>query len=82
LQYVEMLDGRIMYWGLDYLVVDEEDDWDFQSSWYDLLYEKHYIIPTPIEFSIDTYFQTASDYIAAQAGEDVSQYEAARYIEK
>ncbi|HNX13413.1 MAG TPA: hypothetical protein PK854_00630 [Oscillospiraceae bacterium] len=80
LQFVEMLDGRIMYWGLDYLVVDEEDDWDFQSSWNDLLFEKHYIIPIPIEFTVDTYFQTALDYIAAQSGVDVSQYEAAHYI--
>ncbi len=81
-QFAEMLDGKVMYWGLDYLVVDEDDDWDFQSSWNDLLYEKHYIIPTPIEFSTETYFQTALDYIAAQSGADISQYQAARYIEK
>ena len=80
LQFVEMTDGRIMYWGLDYIVVDEADDWDFQSSWNDLLYERHYVIPTPIEFSVDTYYQTALDYIAAQGG-DVSQYEAIRYID-
>jgi len=82
LQFVEMTDGRIMYWGLDYIVTDEDDDWDFQSSWNDLLYEKHYIIPTPIEFSVDTYFQTALDYIAAQSGVDVSQYQAVRYIDE
>ncbi len=80
LQFAEMSDGRIMYWGLDYIVTDEADDWDFQSSWNDLLYEKHYIIPTPIEFSVDTYFQTALEYIAAQSGADISQYQAARYI--
>ena len=78
-----MLDGRVMYWGLDYILADEDDEWDTKIiSWSDKLFQKHYIIPTPIEFSVDTYFQTALDYIAAQSGADISQYQAARYIEK
>ena len=82
LQFVEMLDGRVMYWGLDYLVVDEEDDWNYKvKGWSERLFEKCYIIPAPIEFSVDAYFQTALDYIVAQTGEDVTQYEAVRYID-
>ncbi len=83
LQFIEMLDGRVMYWGLDYILADEDDDWDTKiSSWSDQLFQKHYIIPTPIDFSVETYFQTALEYIAAQSGADISQYQAARYIEK
>ncbi len=85
LHFAQKTDGSVWYWGYGEIHADEDDDWDTKLEKSDLegntifIYQKHYIIPTPIEFSIDTYFQTALDYIAAREGIDVAQYEAARY---
>jgi len=75
--FAEKQDGRIWYWGRDSIAVEKNENWDTNNYNY---FQKYYIIPTPIEFSVDTYFQTALNYIAAQTGEDISQYQAARYI--
>lgn len=85
LHFVEKTDGSIWYWGYGSIFTDGDDDWDTEFQRKDSdgnylysVYQKHYIIPTPIEFSVDTFFQNALDYIAAQ-GIDVSQYEAIGY---
>ncbi|HOP10514.1 MAG TPA: hypothetical protein PK629_03385 [Oscillospiraceae bacterium] len=86
LHFVQKTDGTIWYWGFGYINVEENDDWDRNIPWQDTFgnvitaYQKHYIIPTPIEFSVDTFFQNALDSIAAQ-GIDVSQYDVVKYTE-
>ncbi len=81
LHFAQKIDGSVWYWGYGEIYVDEDDDWDTEVQKPNNIkaYQKHYIIPTPIEFSVDTYFQTALDYIAAQSGADVSQYQAVKY---
>ncbi len=87
LHFVQKLDGTIWYWGFGFICVDEDDDWDKDIPWADMFgnvitaYQKNYIIPTPIEFSVETYFQTALDYIAAREGIDTAQYQAAKHID-
>ncbi len=85
LHFAQKTDGTIWYWGYGEIYVNEEDNWDTEIQKTDatgetiFAYQKHYIIPTPIEFSIDSVYQDALNYIAEQ-GIDTSQYEAVRYI--
>ena len=91
LHFVQKKDGSIWYWGNGCIFVDEEDDWDKEMSFKVTLegeessvsgtyYQKYYIIPTPIEFTVDTFFQNALDAIASR-GTDTSQYQTAKYYQ-
>ncbi len=92
LHFVQKKDGSIWYWGHSYIFVDEENDWDTKDSFGVRLetdeeyspsgtnYKKYYIIPTPIEFTVDTFFQNALDAIASR-GIDTSQYQEAAYYD-
>ncbi len=83
--FAQKTDGKVFYWGNDDVCSNVGNEWDNvikNQEGKGIFYIKRYNIPTPIEFSVDTYFQTALDYIAAQPGADISQYQAARYIEK
>jgi len=89
LYFVQKTDGSIWYWGFGSIYVDKEDDWDKQeTAWqnaegeYISAYLKYYIIPTPVEFSIETFFQNALDSIAAREGIDTAQYQAVKYIDE
>jgi len=86
LHFVQKTDSNVWYWGYGLIYVDEGDIWDMKvqvgkSEDGNIIYayQKHYIIPTPIEFSVETFFQNALDSIASQ-GIDTSQYQTARYI--
>jgi len=87
LYFAQKTDGTIWYWGYGAIYVDKEDDWDEEEMWKNAdgelksAYQKCYIIPTPIEFSMDTFFQNALDSIAAREGIDTAQYQAVRYSE-
>ena len=90
LHFVQKKDGSIWYWGHSYIFVDKDDEWDTESAFgvktdadekmpiSGYSYRKFYIIPTPIEFTVDTFFQNALDAIASR-GIDTSQYQAAKY---
>lgn len=88
LHFVQKKDGSIWYWGNGSIFVDESDEWDTKMSFSvtsegeersisGIHYRKFYIIPTPIEFSVDTFFQNALDAIASR-GTDTSQYQASK----
>ena len=90
LHFLQKKDGSIWYWGNGSIYVDKDDDRDTKVSFGVRLetdddyspsgtyYQKFYIIPTPIEFTVDTFYQNALDAIASR-GTDTSQYQAAKY---
>jgi len=50
-------DGTIMYWGYGEVYVNADDDWDTDMSqaYRTEAYTKHYIIPTPQVFDVETF---------------------------
>ncbi len=61
--FAEKRDGSIWYWGRDSIAVEDNEDWDTNNY---NSFQKYYIIPEPIEFDFETYFQTALEYIATR----------------
>jgi len=88
LHFAQKTDGTIWYWGYGLIYVNKDNDWDTEyavaankdSVMYN--YQKHYIIATPIQFTVETFFQNALDSISAREGIDTSQYQAVRYTEE
>ena len=87
LHFAVKTDGSVWYWGYGLIYVDKDDVWDMETNTKNgeggvmSSYQKHYIIPTPTEFSVNTFFHNALDSIAAREGIDTSQYQAVKYID-
>lgn len=66
LHFAEKTDGSIWYWGYGtlYTIGDMQESQGVKGT--GAIKEKNYIIPTPIEFSVDTFYQAALDYCAVQ----------------
>ncbi len=66
LHFAEKTDGSIWYWGYGtlYTIGDTIESQGLKRT--GVIKEKNYIVPTPIEFSVDTFYQNALDYSAVQ----------------